>query len=285
MMLCRENLAEGSSPLGGQGLFTARPIRRNDFVTFLTGEWGTSREIAASFGASHISLSYIAEWDIVLTSLPTRRSSRVRTALYVVSRTRHRQPLTPLVRNGGEVVDVGALMNSRRTTESNCFAESVIIRGADIANCPSPHEQFPAIILRARRHIAEGEELTWPYLVPGMVVPNVDEYREAPSNQAAISSAHVLRLWNASRPSRAASRLPPYACGTRVPLRYDHASREWILEARDAFRLGRAFDSYMLVLEAALTEVRRRREALRSGISRRKRCRESASPESVQPRE
>lgn len=215
----RNWLTEKKSTIGGQGLFTSKSIPKDSFVAFLTGVWGLERNIDSIFDEhntrkkkKHIALSYVATWDTISVP-PSRRSRQDRTdALCLVSRTQHNSIRSPLRRTGTQVVDVAALMNSKPTRFSNCYAESVVLDGRAVQG-GRIGEKYPAIILRARRNIRANSELTWPYYVRGMDVEDPSIYDETIQGEA-TSSAGVHNLWKSSM--QRSDRIPRESCGPRI---------------------------------------------------------------------
>ena len=220
----RLHLYEKKSSLGGQGLFTSHHIRKGALVAFLTGEWGLFRDINKAFPPGHVSLSYVADWDTV-TAPGKLRSKQTRTdTLSLISRTQQSSPKTPLRRAGDDVIDVGALLNALPVSQTNCRAESVAIEGKHVSGGSRRKGlRYPAIVLRARRHISADEELTWPYDVPGMgVLSNAKTYIETEEKEASASSS-VLELWRSAR-SQSRRLIPLDACGP--PVEWDD---NWVL--------------------------------------------------------
>jgi hypothetical protein len=214
----RNWLNEKKSTIGGQGLFTSKSISKDSFVAFLTGIWGLERNIECIFDEharkkkKHIALSYVATWDTISVP-PSRRSRQDKTdALCVVSRTQHNSIRSPLRRTGAQIVDVAALMNSKPTHLSNCYAESVVLDGRTVQGGRNG-EKYPAIILRARKNIRANSELTWPYYVQGMDVEDPLNFVETMEGEA-ISSASVYNLWKSSM--QRSDRIPRESCGPRI---------------------------------------------------------------------
>lgn len=234
-MICTQHLEEKKSPLcyPCSGLFTKHDIKKGAFVCFLTGSWSLQSASAQAYPNIHPAAGYVAVWDAIRVPKHTRARGMRTDNLVVISRTRHSlwAGSSQLCRTPkGYVRDTGALMNSQPQGDANCMAESVVLSKSDVRHAKSARgAMYPAIIIVATRVIRAGEELTWPYVVPGVPVVTRMRLRRPPFLGEAMTSQKVLQKWGQKQ-------VPRDICGP--PLYWNEEVSAWEMDRADVDRLN-----------------------------------------------
>ena len=254
-MVCTPGLVEKDSPICSpcRGLFAQKALKKGAFVCFLTGNWSLQTESDNVYPPTHPAAGYVAVWDRVRVPNNRTRSKEVREDnLVVISHTRHSVPhrrgMSHLCRDDHCVVyDPGALMNSQPLRVANCMAESVVlpedgvksIRARKTRRQPTEPSSYPAIMIVTTRAVRSGEELTWPYEVPGVPAFDKRHLRHKSLQGEATDGYAVLKKWKAAT---GLSFVPKEICGP--PLHWDVKARMWIINKRAVTKLEvlHAFD-------------------------------------------